>query len=204
MAKRKYGSHSVAANRESAWRGRSHDDSRRTSNSDVRSAHLANDPITERNGRGNGPLNMMKPLRHTASAAARNAYGEYGDRMYESNVEYNNDRGGNMEYNRRSRGSRMIDGNGQFPSARDSAYGDRMADRSGEKWAMQTNNRGGSFMKEDWNAPALTPRGVHEFRVDGTTRNHRSGRLGDLFEQVEWTMREDQAAFDSITDPTNW
>lgn len=141
MAKRKYGTHSAAANKESARRGRSHDDNRASSMGDVRMAHMA------------------EPLRHTASAAAREHYGEHG---------------------------------------RESA------ERGGMKMAIRPNNRGGSFVVEDWNEPALLPRGVKEITVTGSTRNHKAGRLGDLYEQVEKTMREDQQAFDSITDPTNW
>lgn len=81
---------------------------------------------------------------------------------------------------------------------------ERSEGRGGMKMAMMPNNPGGSFMTEDWSAPALTPRGVHEITVTGSTRNHKAGRLGDLYEQVEKTMRADQGAFDSITDPTNW
>lgn len=78
----------------------------------------------------------------------------------------------------------------------------KYAERGGP--VMQTNNLSKGFISEDWGAPALCPRGVHEITVSAATKNHRSGRLGDLYEQVDKTTRADQNAFDSITDPTNW
>lgn len=74
----------------------------------------------------------------------------------------------------------------------------------GKKLAMEPNMPGASFIEEDWSEPALLKRGVHEFDVTYRANKHRSGRLGDLYKQVEKTTREDQAAFDNLTDPHNW
>ena len=76
--------------------------------------------------------------------------------------------------------------------------------RGGKHMAMMPNSRMGSFIEEDWSEPALLKRGVHEFDVTYRANKHRSGRLGDLYEQVEKTTREDQQAFDTLTDPHNW
>lgn len=75
--------------------------------------------------------------------------------------------------------------------------------RSGKNVEMPNNPRG-SMIEEDWSQPALLKRGVHEFDVTYHANKHKSGRLGDLYEQVDKTTREDQAAFDSLTDPHNW
>jgi hypothetical protein len=74
----------------------------------------------------------------------------------------------------------------------------------GKKHAMEPNMPRASFIEEDWNEPALLKRGVHEFGVTYGANRHRSGRLGDLYEQVTKTTMEDQAAFDKLTDPHNW
>lgn len=66
------------------------------------------------------------------------------------------------------------------------------------------NNESGSLMHEDFSKPALLPRGVHEVQCGNSSNQHRSGRLGDLYDQVNKTTREDQAAFDKLTDPHNW
>src|SRR5665213_2037571 len=76
--------------------------------------------------------------------------------------------------------------------------------KNGRSGMIPNNGVAASPISEDWNAPALVPRGVHEMRVDGNMPRRKVGKLGDLFEQVEKTTRMDQAAFDSITDPTNW
>ena len=73
-----------------------------------------------------------------------------------------------------------------------------------KKRAMMPNDPRASIMKEDWSAPALCPRGVHEMQLDAPVKGHRSGRLGDLYAEVERTTREDQQIFDKLTDPTNW
>jgi len=72
------------------------------------------------------------------------------------------------------------------------------------KKGMMPNNPKASLIQEDWSQPALCPRGVHEMRLDAPVKGHKSGRLGDLYAQVEKTSREDQAIFDKLTDPTNW
>jgi hypothetical protein len=97
--------------------------------------------------------------------------------------------------------------NNKRPKNTDMAQGG--ADRSymgesSERRAMKPNNPRGSFIQEDWNEPALLKRGVHEFDVTYHANKHRSGRLGDLYEQVNKTTREDQEAFDKLTDPKNW
>lgn len=69
---------------------------------------------------------------------------------------------------------------------------------------MMPNDKRKFFIEEDWSEPALLKRGVHEMDVDGSYNRHRSGRLGDLYSQVEETMKEDAAAFDKLTDPHNW
>ncbi len=79
-----------------------------------------------------------------------------------------------------------------------------MAHSGGKVKAMKTNNPNGSFIQESWSEPALAPRGVHEFAVSMASNGHRSGRLGDLYEQVTKTTREDQSSFDKLTDPHNW
>lgn len=89
------------------------------------------------------------------------------------------------------------------PRNTDGGMGSYMGESS-ERRAMKPNNKGGSFIKEDWNEPALLKRGVHEFDVTYHANKHRSGRLGDLYEQVDKTTREDQNAFDKLTDPHNW
>lgn len=75
---------------------------------------------------------------------------------------------------------------------------------AGVKKAMQPNNPAASFIKEDWSQPALLKRGVHEFDVSYRANKHKSGRLGDLYAQVDKTTREDQDSFDKLTDPHNW
>lgn len=70
--------------------------------------------------------------------------------------------------------------------------------------AMMPNNPGASLISEDWSQPALLKRGVHEINIDSPVRHKTSGRLGDLYAQVDKTSREDQAIFDKLTDPTNW
>jgi hypothetical protein len=77
-------------------------------------------------------------------------------------------------------------------------------DRKGKAQAMMPNNRGGSFIEEDWSEPALLKRGVHEFTLGGDQARHRSGRIDDLYEKVQRTTNEDQRAFDSLTDPNSW
>jgi hypothetical protein len=82
--------------------------------------------------------------------------------------------------------------------------GDMEDNRSGKHNAEMPNNPRGSLIEEDWSQPALLKRGVHEFDVTYHANKHRSGRLGDLYEQVDKTTREDQEAFDKLTDPHNW
>ena len=76
--------------------------------------------------------------------------------------------------------------------------------RGGKAQAEQPNNRGGSFIEEDWSEPALLKRGVHEFSLGSDSARHKSGRIDDLYEKVQRTTDEDQRAFDSLTDPTSW
>jgi hypothetical protein len=107
------------------------------------------------------------------------------------------DNPGNTQYyetNKRPKNTDMVDRGGDRPYMGESSM----------SRAMQPNNPRGSFIKEDWNEPALLKRGVHEFDVTYHANKHRSGRLGDLYEQVDKTTREDQNAFDSLTDPHNW
>jgi hypothetical protein len=81
----------------------------------------------------------------------------------------------------------------------------RMYQSSPQIKAMTPNNGlESSPIKEDWSQPALLPRGVKEVDITYHANKHRSGRLGDLYAQVDKTTREDQAAFDKLTDPHNW
>ena len=90
------------------------------------------------------------------------------------------------------------------PRNTDMGKGEYFMNESSERRAMKPNNARGSFIQEDWKEPALLKRGVHEFDVTYHANKHRSGRIGDLYEQVDKTTREDQNAFDSLTDPHNW
>lgn len=79
-----------------------------------------------------------------------------------------------------------------------------MKRKYGSAKIMMPNNPSGSLMSEDFSQPALLPRGVREIEISASSNQHRSGRLGDLYDQVNKTTREDQAAFDKLTDPHNW
>ena len=84
-------------------------------------------------------------------------------------------------------------------------YGPNANTTPARKAAMMPNNGlAGSPVQEDWSQPALLPRGVKEVNITYRANQHRSGRLGDLYEQVEKTTREDQEAFNKLTDPHNW
>jgi hypothetical protein len=79
-----------------------------------------------------------------------------------------------------------------------------MARKYGSAKIMRPNNESGSLMSEDFSQPALLPRGVREIEVSLSSNQHRAGRLGDLYAQVNKTTAADQAAFDKLTDPHNW
>lgn len=80
----------------------------------------------------------------------------------------------------------------------------KRAEKSNYRLMIPNNGLEGSPVQEDWNEPALLPRGVKEVDMQFMPNRHKSGRLGDLYKQVEKNMREDQEGFDSLTDPTNW
>lgn len=71
---------------------------------------------------------------------------------------------------------------------------------------MMPNNRNSrALIHEDMSRPCGLPMGAHQRDIgDGSYFSMNAFRVGDLFEQVDKTMREDAAAIKSITKPTNW
>ena len=80
----------------------------------------------------------------------------------------------------------------------------RRAEKSNYRVMIPNNGLDASPVKEDWKEPALLPRGVKEVDMQFMPNRHKSGRIGDLYKQVEKNMKEDQRSFDDLTSPTNW
>jgi hypothetical protein len=70
---------------------------------------------------------------------------------------------------------------------------------------METNNGNMGPIREDFSRPCGIPYGAIQRDLgNGNYYSMNAFRAGDLYEQVETTMREDAAAIKSITKPTNW
>ncbi len=70
---------------------------------------------------------------------------------------------------------------------------------------MNTNNGNMGPVREDFSKPCGIPYGAIQRDLgNGDYYSMNGYRVGDLYEQVDKTMREDAAAIKSITKPTNW
>lgn len=70
---------------------------------------------------------------------------------------------------------------------------------------MRTNNGGRGPVSEDFRNPCGLPYGAIQRDLgEGDYYSMNGYRVGDLYEQVDKTMREDAAALRTITKPTNW
>lgn len=70
---------------------------------------------------------------------------------------------------------------------------------------MRTNNGGRGPVSEDFSRPCGLPYGAIQRDLGiGDYYSMNGYRVGDLYEQVDKTMREDAAALKAITKPTNW
>jgi len=70
---------------------------------------------------------------------------------------------------------------------------------------MNTNNGNMGPIREDFNRPCGLPYGAIQRDLgNGDYYSMNSYRVGDLYEQVDKSMRQDAAAIKSITKPTNW
>ncbi len=81
---------------------------------------------------------------------------------------------------------------------------DMTSGQVGMRRVMKPNHMGGSVMMEQWSAPALTPRGLHEIEMGNGPRGYKSGRLQDLYEGVEKMLNDDQRSFDGSSEPHSW
>ena len=69
---------------------------------------------------------------------------------------------------------------------------------------MEPNDRGAKHW-EEMSRPCGLPMGAHQQEMgNGEYFSMNAYRVGDLFEQVDKSMREDSAAIKSMTKPTNW
>jgi hypothetical protein len=70
---------------------------------------------------------------------------------------------------------------------------------------MNTNNGNMGPIREDFSRPCGLPYGAIQRDLgNGDYYSMNGYRVGDLYEQVDKTMREDAAALKSITKPANW
>lgn len=70
---------------------------------------------------------------------------------------------------------------------------------------MQTNNGNMGPVREDFSRPCGLPYGAIQRDLGiGDYYSMNGYRVGDLYEQVDKTMREDAAGLKSMTRPTNW
>ena len=76
---------------------------------------------------------------------------------------------------------------------------------NGKMRIMHTNNGDRGPIREDLSRPCGLPYGAIQRDLgNGDYYSMNGYRVGDLYEQVDKTMREDAAALKSITRPTNW
>lgn len=70
---------------------------------------------------------------------------------------------------------------------------------------MRTNNGNMGPVREDFSKPCGIPYGAIQRDLgNGDYYSMNGYRVGDLYEQVDKSMRQDAAALKSITKPTNW
>lgn len=70
---------------------------------------------------------------------------------------------------------------------------------------MRTNNGNMGAVREDFSKPCGIPYGAIQRDLgNGAYYSMNGYRVGDLYEQVDKSMRQDAAAIKSITKPTNW
>lgn len=70
---------------------------------------------------------------------------------------------------------------------------------------MMTNNGNMGPIREDFNRPCGLPYGAIQRDLgNGDYYSMNGYRVGDLYEQVDKSMRQDADAIKSITRPTNW
>jgi hypothetical protein len=96
-------------------------------------------------------------------------------------------------------------GQGYRPRGRyDETFKERM-DLNEKMRIMHTNNGNMGPIREDFNRPCGLPYGAIQRDLgNGDYYSMNGFRVGDLYEQVDKTMREDAAALKSITKPSNW
>lgn len=86
----------------------------------------------------------------------------------------------------------------------DETFKERM-DLNEKMRIMHTNNGNMGPIREDFNRPCGLPYGAIQRDLgNGDYYSMNGFRVGDLYEQVDKTMREDAAALKSITKPSNW
>lgn len=105
----------------------------------------------------------------------------------------------------RGMGSEESSGQGFMPRDR---YGESFEERmnlNGRMRVMNTNNGNMGPVREDFSRPCGLPYGAIQRDLgNGDYYSMNGYRVGDLYEQVDKTMREDAAALKSITKPSNW
>lgn len=103
-------------------------------------------------------------------------------------------------------GSEESSGQGFIP--RGGRYGETFKERmdlNDRRRIMQTNNGNMGPVREDFSRPCGLPYGAIQRDLgNGDYYSMNGYRVGDLYEQVDKTMREDAAALKSITKPSNW
>ena len=113
-------------------------------------------------------------------------------------MHYDHDRRGHTDGEHHGSGGMMISGGfgGTFK--------ERM-DLNDRRRIMMTNNGNMGPIREDFNRPCGLPYGAIQRDLgNGDYYSMNGYRVGDLYEQVDKTSREDAAAIKSITRPTNW
>ncbi len=93
---------------------------------------------------------------------------------------------------------------GEHFGRRDEGFTERM-DLDKKMRIMRPNNGTRGPISEDFSRPCGLPYGAIQRDLgNGDYFSMNGYRVGDLYEQVEKTMRADAAALKTITKPTNW
>jgi hypothetical protein len=115
-------------------------------------------------------------------------------------MHYDHDRMGHVDGEHRGSEKRGMMVRGGFGGA----FKERM-DLNDRRRIMETNNGNMGPIREDFSRPCGIPYGaISRDLGNGNYYSMNAYRAGDLYEQVDATMREDAAAIKSITKPTNW
>jgi hypothetical protein len=84
-------------------------------------------------------------------------------------------------------------------------HGEGSAENAMPVRMMRPNNRDRGIISEDFKNPCGLPYGAIQRNLgNGEYFSMNAHRIGDLYEQVEKTMREDASAISTLTRPTNW